>query len=216
MNKYAKGANKMNISEFARDRGLKPTTVSLYIRRHPDEFNGHTRPSGNGNSLELDDIALELLDKKYPRKEQPVQILEHDPELERKIQEQNEVIRQLQAKIIALSEANSQLEHALGDAKQAQLMLANAEQQRDEAKTQLREAEKRYITEQAAANEERNRADVLETKLNYELQRAEAAKASIKEKEEQLSEAEKRAENAEAEANSYVRSWFGFFRQKKR
>lgn len=206
----------MNISEFARDRGLKPTTVSLYIRRHSEEFAGHTRPSGTGNSLELDDIALEILDKKYPRKEQPVQILERDPELERKIQEQNEVIRQLQAKIIALSESNSQLEHALGEAKQAQLMLASAEQQRDEARLQLKKAEERYTTEHATANEERNRADVLETKLNYELQRAEAAEANIKEKEEQLSKAEKRTEAAEAEATSYVRSWFGFFRRKKK
>ncbi len=205
----------MNISEFARDRGLKPTTVSLYIRRHQEEFDGHTRPSGTGNSLELDDVALDLLDKKYPRKEQPIQVLDHDPELERKIQEQNEVIRQLQAKIISLSETNSQLEHALGEAKQAQLMLATAEQQRDEARLQLKEVEERYTTEHAAANEERNRANVLETKLEYEQQRAETAESTAIEKEEQLIAAEKRAEAAESEANSYVRSWFGFFRYKK-
>lgn len=205
----------MNISEFARDRGLNPTTVSLYIRRHPEDFKGHTRPSGTGNSLELDEIALEILNKKYPRKEQPIQILEHDPELERKIQEQNELIRQLQSKIIALSEVNSQLEHALGDAKQSQLMLTIAEQQRDEAKNQLKMAEERYNKEHAVATTERDRANILETKLAYELQRAENAETLANEKEEQLLEAQKRAEIAETEANSYVRSWFGFFKKRK-
>lgn len=54
----------MNISEYASRHGLRPQYVSSYIKRHSDMFEGHTRKEAN--SLILDDVAVELLDKKYP------------------------------------------------------------------------------------------------------------------------------------------------------
>lgn len=205
----------MNISEFARDRGLKPTTVSLYIRRHANEFDGHTRPSGTGNSLELDDIALEILDKKYPRKEQPVQILEHDPELERKIAAQNELIIQLQAQIISLTEKNSHLEHELGEVKQSQLMLEIAENEKKAAEEKAQEYKQQYESEKNKATEVTNKVTELTTKLEYETQRTAEIDTQLTNISEQLELAEERAAKAEKEASSYVKSWFGFFRKKQ-
>lgn len=204
----------MNISEFARDRGLKPTTVSLYIRRHQEEFDGHTRPSGTGNSLELDDVALDLLDKKYPRKEQPIQVLDHDPELERKIAAQNELIIQLQAQIISLTEKNSHLEHELGEAKQSQLMLKIAENEKKVAEEQAREYKQQYESEKNKATEAASNVTELTTKLAYETQRTAEIDTKLTNISEQLKLAEERATKAEKEASSYVKSWFGFFRKK--
>lgn len=170
----------MNISEFARERGLNPNTVSLYIRRNSSKFDGHLTPSRTGNSLELDEIALELLDKKYPRPQQ-VQVLEHDPELERKIADQNEMIRQLQAKIIQLTEKNSDLEHQLGDVKLYQYQLAESEKKIENVEERANKAEEQL------------------TKITARLDKA-----------------ERRAVSAEQEANSYVRSWFGFYRKLKK
>lgn len=54
----------MNISEYASKHGLKPQLISSYIKRHSEEFEGHTRKEVN--SIVLDDVAIALLDKKYP------------------------------------------------------------------------------------------------------------------------------------------------------
>ena len=57
-----------------------------------------------------------------------------------------------------------------------------------------------------AAFENDKKAAIAETKLIYEQESLKNAKTEIKEKNEQL---------AEAEANNYVRTWFGLFKRKK-
>ena len=204
----------MNISEFARERGVKPTTVSLYIRRHKEEFDDHIQPSTTGNSLELDDTALKILDEKYPL-QQPIQVLDHDPELERKVNEQNELIKELQAKIILLQQQNGTLDHQLGEAKQKQLMLEAVEQRADAAEAKATKFEDMYNNEKARADEHNNRADVAEAKLEYEQKRSEDAEEEATKYERMYTSEKERATKAETEANSFVKSWFGFWKKKK-
>lgn len=50
--------------DFAKERGVNPDTITTYIRRHAELFEGHTKQKGN--KLLLDEEAVVVLDKKYP------------------------------------------------------------------------------------------------------------------------------------------------------
>ena len=95
----------MTITEFAESRQVQPQAISRYIGRHPEKFNGHTEKKGK--TVELDDIAVELLEKKYPLPA-PVQIIE-DTESRQKLIKAQELIIQLQGKLM---DAQSQIAEA--------------------------------------------------------------------------------------------------------
>ncbi len=63
----------MTITEFADSRGVKVQAVNNYIKRHSSEFQGHSKKVGNAR--ELDEVAIEILNKKYPLP-RPVEIIE--------------------------------------------------------------------------------------------------------------------------------------------
>lgn len=124
----------MNISEFARSRGVEPQTVRHYVNDHED-IKKHTKKVGK--TVELSDEAIELLDKIYPLP-RPVQLLNGvDPEehkavvdklssaqeyiiklhetveqLKDKVNENEKLIAQAEAQKILLEDKNSQLEAA--------------------------------------------------------------------------------------------------------
>lgn len=54
----------MTILEFCKNRKVQASTVSMYIRRNSELFEGHI--TKNGQQTEIDDAAFDILDKKYP------------------------------------------------------------------------------------------------------------------------------------------------------
>ena len=56
----------MFLQDFIAERGIKQSTASMYMTRHTEEFDGHT--SIKDGKTWLDDVAVELLSKKYPVK----------------------------------------------------------------------------------------------------------------------------------------------------
>lgn len=54
----------MDLKEFIEGRDVKQSTVSKYIRRHPELFEGHTRLEGKQRII--DAKAYEILHKQYP------------------------------------------------------------------------------------------------------------------------------------------------------
>lgn len=54
----------MFLQDFIIERGVKQSTVSMYIKRHAADFENHT--SMKDGKLWLDETAQELLGKKYP------------------------------------------------------------------------------------------------------------------------------------------------------
>ncbi len=120
----------MNISEFARSRGIEPQTVRHYVNDHED-IKKHTKKVGK--TVELSDEAIELLDKIYPLP-RPVQLVNGvDPDEHKAVQDKltaaQEFIIKLQnkmmedQKLLAQAEAQKQL---LED-KEAQLNAAKVE-----------------------------------------------------------------------------------------
>lgn len=102
----------MNISEFAKSRGLQTNTVSKYIREHASEFDGHTQV--NGKAVELDDRALELLEKKYPKPKDPIVIGINKDEHYTMMAEKDDQIRALQERIIEIQQKHEQVAYRLG------------------------------------------------------------------------------------------------------
>ena len=80
----------MNISDFAKSRGIEPQTVSRYISRHADEFDGLV--TKEGKSVVLSDEALEKLDEVYPNPK-PVEIIVDHASRDRLIVAQEKIIQ---------------------------------------------------------------------------------------------------------------------------
>ncbi len=125
----------MNITEFASARNEQAQTISIYIKRHPELFEGHTQKVGK--TVEMAEVALEILEKQYPLP-RPVQLLNGvDPDehkavvdklssaqeyiiklhetveqLKDKVNENEKLIAQAEAQKILLEDKNSQLEAA--------------------------------------------------------------------------------------------------------
>ena len=121
----------MNLTEFAESRNVKINAISNYMSRHAEKFAGHTKKVGK--SIELDEVAMSILDEKYPLP-RPVQIMNGvEPEEHKAVQDKltaaQDFIIKLQdkmmedQKLLAQAEAQKQL---LED-KEAQLNAAKVE-----------------------------------------------------------------------------------------
>lgn len=89
----------MKIQEFIKDRNINYSTVFQYIKRNEKLFSGHI---GSSKKIELDDIAIEILDKKYPLPN-PVQIIE-DTAAKEELAEVKSQLIQTQQMVISLQQ----------------------------------------------------------------------------------------------------------------
>lgn len=64
------------VADFAEERNVDRNAVSQYIRRHGEEFKGHTKV--DGHNLLFDDDAYVILDKKYPSPK-PIMVVDGVP-----------------------------------------------------------------------------------------------------------------------------------------
>ena len=124
----------MNITEFAQSRNKTVGAVSNYIQRHRDLFKGHTKKTGT--NAELDEYALEILEKKYPLPK-PVEVVEDIEtikelsETRKELAEAGKRIEVLQSKLLESSKQIAQAEATklLLEDKTAQLDKAEKEAQ---------------------------------------------------------------------------------------
>lgn len=116
----------MTITEFAKGRDVEPQTVSRYIARHTEVFKGHV--SKKGKVQELDEKALEILEKKYPLPK-PVTVLKGVPEAEHyeALAEKDRQIQRLQEYVIELQKQQNETIKALATAEASQLLLESHE-----------------------------------------------------------------------------------------
>ena len=81
----------MKIQEFVEGRNINAGTVRKYIQRNPDKFNGHI---GRPNNINLDEIAIQLLEEKYPFP-QPIEVIQDTAAIKDLQEELIEVNRKL-------------------------------------------------------------------------------------------------------------------------
>lgn len=152
------------LTEFAEGRNERTDTIRKYISRHKNEFDGHC--SFSGPKMELDEVAVELLDKVYPLPK-PIEIVE-DTESRKELLMAQKLIIQLQQKI-------SDQAMALAQAEATKLLLEDKEEQLKEKKDEIeeRKAELNLVKQEVAA--ERSRADAERERADAERIRAEEA-----------------------------------------
>lgn len=141
----------MKLSDFARQRKIPRDTITQYIRRNSELFEGHTKVDGKW--LIIDETAEELLNEKYPLP-QMVQIIE-DTESRAKLIKAQEAIIQLQGQ---LNEATTKI----AQAEAVKLMLEDKEEQLEKTEERLLKTENTLETERTEAKQaiEQYKADI--------------------------------------------------------
>ena len=97
----------MNIKEFANTHNQQTSTVSMYIRRHKELFEGHIKKVGV--NLYLDDHAINLLEEQYST-QKPI-VLDDLDETQKKyiraLEQNNHLHQQIVQLQTQLQESNS-------------------------------------------------------------------------------------------------------------
>lgn len=132
----------LNISEFLKGREVKPNTLSNYIARHPELFEGHVKREGKNTFL--DDEAVRLLEEKYPLAK-PVVIInglsqEEERELREKLQRTQEMLVAMQNELV-----NTKLQ--LADKEKAEFLLELKEEKIEELTKEVETMKKRNLWE---------------------------------------------------------------------
>lgn len=128
----------MNITEFAQSRNKTVGAISNYIQRHRDLFKGHTKRTGN--TAELDDYALEILEKKYPLPK-PAEIVE-DLEAIKELSETRKELAEAGKRIEVLQTKLLESSKQIAQAEATKLLLEDKEAQLDKAELRMEKAEK--------------------------------------------------------------------------
>lgn len=127
----------MNITEFAKERGINQHTVAQYIRRHPEIFSGHTTKIKK--DLILDEKALAALDIKYPP--QQVVIVTEDEELKAKYNKLQEEFIAVQAENNALHRERANHAELIAAAQANELLITHQDAEIGDLKARLEELE---------------------------------------------------------------------------
>lgn len=128
----------MNISEFARSRGIEPQTVRHYVNDHED-IKKHTKKVGK--MVELSDEAIELLDKIYPLPK-PIQIMTGvDPDEHKRVQTELEIIRKKYdatlEKITVLQDKMMEDQKLIAQAEAQKILLEDKNSQLEAARSEV-------------------------------------------------------------------------------
>ena len=120
----------MTITEFAESHNLQSQTVSRYISRHPELFEGHTQ--AKGKNVILDAAAIKLLEEKYPVPK-PIEIVNGIPKEQHyaALLEKETEIKKLQAAIIDLQRELQESNKTLADVQSASLLLEMKNNQKE-------------------------------------------------------------------------------------
>lgn len=180
--------NLTTIKEYAELKNISYEAVRKQIKRYSDDLEGHiTRQNG---TQYLDDWAVDFLSEK--RRQSPIVVINEDQGEEIKaLQQEVESLRnrleQMKADNLALKEKDISTQYELIEAKKRMLLLEAREEERQETVQRLKDTEAELMMERAqhAADQER------------------------------LEEVKQQRDTAQAEANSYERSIFGFYRKRK-
>lgn len=119
----------MKIQEFIKDRNVSYQAVRKYVVSH-SEFEGHI---GRPNNIILDDVAVELLEQKYPSAAVPLQVIQDNAAREK--------LQQLSEKYIGLLEENNRLTQENANLMLLQHKQLFLEEQTQELKAKLSRSE---------------------------------------------------------------------------
>ena len=150
----------MRIVDFAKARNLENQAVTRYINRHREIFDGHI--SKEGRQIVLDEIALSVLEEKYPLPK-PVQVLE-DTAARKQLIEAQEMIIKLQQQLVEAAPKIAMAEHN-------QFLISQIQQENEELKKLKAAAASQIEETKEELRISQQRAAELEEKLENETNR---------------------------------------------
>lgn len=143
----------MKMTDFARERGVNRDTITQYIRRNEGLFKGHTEVKGK--ALYIDEIALDILDKKYPL-HKPVELIE-DIETIKELSETRMKLVEASKMIINLQNKLTEQSLTIAKAEATQMLLEDKTKELERMESMLEKAEiraEKAEEQKTAANDE--------------------------------------------------------------
>ena len=159
----------MKMTDFARERGVNRDTITQYIRRNDELFKGHTEVKGK--SLYIDEVALDILDKKYPL-HKPVELIE-DIETIKELSETRMKLVEASKMIINLQNKITEQSLLIAKAEAIQMLLEDKTKELERIENMLEKAETRVEkaeTRAEMAEEQKTAADDEIAALRKELE----------------------------------------------
>lgn len=158
----------MKISEYARLHGVEQQTIRKYLSRHP-EIRQHTHRDGQW--LELDDLAVLLLDEVYSKP--PIQVIKGIPieDHENVLMQLNETQGKLNAlheRVTALLEEKVEQQRQLAEAETVKLIAQKTEEELREEKRRVDELRDELSEEKRRVDELRAEVDRLKSRSLWE------------------------------------------------
>lgn len=166
------------LSDFAKERGIHRDTISQYIRRNEKLFEGHIQTVDKW--LEVDEIGIQLLSKKYPI---PVEVYQENPHTQQKLLDTTLELAAERKKNNILLERLEQQALTIAQAESIQLLLDDTKDRLKVSEERLELSEKAKVELQLQVKEIEIRAAEERTKLleqNRQLQEQLAAEQSKK------------------------------------
>lgn len=177
----------MTLKQFADDQGISYEAVRRAVKRHGDKLTGHIIE--NDGIRYLDEEAVKIL--KERRRESPIVVQTMD---------QGEEIRELTAQIESLRAQLMQAQNELLSSKDRIIAL------QDELKAGIEDRAKYQLL--LTDNEEQKR------KLRDAEMTIEEKQADLDQEREMRQYLQRQNEDLQKEADSYEKSWFGFYRKR--
>lgn len=177
----------MTLKQFADDQGISYEAVRRAVKRHGDKLTGHIIE--NDGIRYLDEEAVKIL--KERRRESPIVVQTMD---------QGEEIRELTAQIESLRAQLMQAQNELLSSKDRIIAL------QDEVKAGIEDKAK-YQFLLADHEEQKKKLEEAEADLDQEKEMRQYLQRKNEEQGKQIEELRK-------EADSYEKSWFGFYRKR--
>ena len=177
----------MTLKQFAEDQGISYEAVRRAVKRHGDKLNGHIIE--NDGVRYLDEEAVKIL--KERRRESPIVVQTMD---------QGEEIRELTAQIESLRAQLMQAQNELLSSKDRIIAL------QDEVKAGIEDKTKYQLLLTDNEEQKRKLRDA-EADLDQEREMRQYLQRKNEEQGKQIEELRK-------EADSFEKSWFGFYRKR--
>lgn len=144
------------IVDFVSERGIQKSAVQMYIKRHPELFDGHIRIEGNAQIADRE--ALSILEKKYPLPK-PVEIITDTESLQlladerKKNQELLALIAEMKEQVAVAKTQQIMLEDKQRQIEEQRLLLTSLNEQKNSTESELRkEIEQRAKAEAELEN----------------------------------------------------------------
>ena len=179
--------NMITMKDYADSKGISYEAVRRQVQRYSEELKGHI--TVQNRTQYLDEWAVDFLSER--RRQSPIVVIKEDQSeeidiLKQQVESLKSVLEQSKAEVMSLREKDISSQYELIDLKKKMLLLEAKEEEQKETAQRLKEVETELIRANLQTEAAQQRMEVLQNERDQ----------------------------AVAEANSFQKSIFGFYRRR--